>query len=168
MKQTFEPKLTKLLNEFFTATQQPAKALRLKQPQPYGSYQDCDILVLSALAHYRLAIECKSVLEPTQSQIYFSSHFTTDAKGVHQITRMTDFCSESGQRGILAVELRSGKKWSASEVHFVPWRVVRRLYAEGAKGLSYEVVREWPKFTKVNGIPNLDSCLDGLKYSIDE
>ena len=168
MTQTFEPKIVKLLSQFFTATEQHAKVVRLKQPQPFGGYQPCDVIVLSALAHYRLAIECKSVLEPAQSQIYFSSHFTTDAKGVHQITRMTDFCSESGQRGILAVELRSGKKWSPSEVHFVPWRIVRRLYVEGEKGLSYEEVREWPQFCKVNGIPNLDSCIEGLKYSLDE
>jgi hypothetical protein len=168
MKQTFEPKLTKLLSGFFAATEQHARVIRLKQPQPFGSYQDCDILVLSALAQYRLAIECKSVLEPAQSQIYFSSHFTIDKKGTHQITRMTDFCSESGMRGILAVELRSGKKWSPSEVHFVPWRIVRRLYVEGEKGLSYEEVRVWPTFCKVKGVPNLDDCLSGLQYSIDE
>jgi hypothetical protein len=166
--QTLEPKLVRQINEFFTATEQHACAIRLRQPSPFGSYQPCDVLVLSSLSQYRLAIECKSVLEPAADKLYFSSHFTTDAKGVHQITRITGFCGESGMRGILAVELRNGVKGAKSAVHFVPWRVVYRTYNDGEKGIQYETVREWPQFRRVRGVLNLDSCLEELQYSLDE
>jgi hypothetical protein len=170
-KQTmkFEPKLVKLLKEFFTDTQQHAGVIRLKQPQPFGSYQECDILVLSSSAQYRLAIECKSVLlHPDDKTLYFSSNFTTDAKGAHQVSRMTDFCGITGLMGVLAVELRAGGKGHAFQTHLVPWRVVNRLFVMGEKGIPYETIKEWPQFKRVGGVMNLDECLDGIRYSLDE
>jgi len=180
-KQNFEAQLVSLLNEYFNNTKQDAKAvhpdpplnncakaIRLRQPQPYGGYQDADILVLSPLQRYRLAIECKSVLEPTQKTIYFKSHFTIDKKGQHQVTRMTDFCAKTGMCGILAVKLRSGVKGAKGEIRFVPWRVVNRLFEDGEKSISYETVRKWPEFKKVSGVYNLEECLDSLQFSLDE
>ena len=167
MVQTLEPKIVKLLNEFFTQTQQCAKAIRLKQPQPYGGYQDCDILVLGR-GKYNLAIECKSVLEPSNQKIYFKSYFTTDKQGRHQIPRMTEFCSLTGLTGILVVELRSGVKNSWHEVYFVPWRVVNALFVNGVGGITYDEVRKWPRFERTKGTVNLDECLTAIRYDIDE
>lgn len=100
--------------------------------------------------------------------LYFSSKFTVDAKGKHQITRISEFCVASGKKGILAVELRSGEKGSKGEIRLVPWRVVRKLHADGEKGIPYATIRDWPQLLRVKGVLNLDQCLDELRYSLAE
>lgn len=164
-QQTFEPKIANQINDFFTATEQLGKAIRLRQAH-FGEYQDVDILVLSSQSRYRMAIECKSVLEPSSDKIYFSSHFTIDKQKEHQVSRITKFCVDSGLYGVLAVELRSGVSRRANEVHLIPWRIINKLFLDGEKGISYDIVREWPRFKRVNGVMNLDQCIEEMRYTI--
>jgi hypothetical protein len=160
MKQRFEPKLVKQLNEFFDVTKTKAIAYRLRPQQGSYGYQNIDILVDGE--EYYLGIECKSVLVPSQNKIYFRSHFTTDSKGIHQVTRINDFLSKSGRKGICAIELRddTNRKIAKTDVRFMPWREVAKIYESGAKAIEYEEVRAWPQYMKVKGVFNLDACLE--------
>ena len=96
----FERTLVKSFNESFTDSGTLALAYRLKQSRFYT--QLLDVLVDSGNPDLYMGIECKSIsVEKGEGALYFSQHFTTDKKGIHQIERISEFLRQTGRRGFL-------------------------------------------------------------------
>jgi len=122
----FERTLVKSFNESFTDSGTLALAYRLKQSRFYTQF--LDVLVDSGNPDLYMGIECKSIsVEKGEGALYFSQHFTTDKKGIHQIERISEFLRQTGRRGFLAVELRMGAGHS-KEAYLIPWGVVEKQY----------------------------------------
>jgi Holliday junction resolvase len=131
----FEREITYCINRFFTARQIHGFAYRLKQSKFSSQY--VDVLVDSLDPRYYLAVECKSI---SGKKLYFSQHFHSDKKNVHQIDSITDFLGKTGRRGFLAVEFRFGAG-KAKEAYLMPWSKVIELYGSCA-GIAIDDFRQ--------------------------
>lgn len=110
---------------------------RLKQSR--FSYQFIDLLLDSRL-YKSLAVECKSVKYIKGKKIYFSSNFTIDKDGIHQITRISDFIYISGRQGWLLIEKRKGRGHKNIS-YALPWVYVEKAFERGDAGLSWGFIR---------------------------
>jgi len=157
----FEGKLVRLINQFLQEAELPGLSYRLKQSHFYTQF--VDVLVDSANPIYYLAIECKS-MGPTSDKIYFSSHFSVDKKGEHQVTRISDFLNKTQRFGILAIEKRHGRGKGSNEVVFLPWHQVERWYESGVKSIDPAALSEkYPRLVKSRDIGSFDYILQALR-----
>jgi Holliday junction resolvase len=114
----FEREIVHCLNRFFKSHHMQGFAYRLKQHKFSSQY--VDVLVDSLNPSYYLAIECKSILD---KKLYFTQHFHTDKKSIHQVDAITDFLKKTGRVGFLAIEFRFGAG-KANEAYLIPWAAV--------------------------------------------
>ena len=131
----FEREIVHCLNRFFRTHHFQGFAYRLKQHKFSSQY--IDVLVDSLNPSYYLAIECKSILD---KKIYFSQHFHSDKKGVHQVDAISDFLKKTGRTGFLAIEFRFGAG-KASEAYLIPWATVITHFTDN-RGISLEDARQ--------------------------
>ncbi|MGA2918498.1 Holliday junction resolvase [Methanoregula sp.] len=130
----FEREIVHCLNRFFKTRHIQGFAYRLKQYKFTSQY--VDVLADSLNPTYYLSIECKSIID---KKLYFSQHFHSDKKSVHQIDAISDFLSKTGRIGFLAVEFRQGPG-KASEAYLIPWTSVIEHFRNN-KGISIEDAR---------------------------
>lgn len=141
----FEREIVHCLNRFFKTHHVQGFAYRLKQHKFTSQY--VDVLVDSLNPSYYLSIECKSIID---KKLYFSQHFHSDKKNVHQVDAISDFLTKTGRIGFLAVEFRQGPG-KPSEAFLIPWITVVAHFREN-KGITIEDARA--------GIA-LSKCKDG-------
>jgi Holliday junction resolvase len=141
----FEREIVHCLNRFFKTHHVQGFAYRLKQHKFTSQY--VDVLVDSLNPSYYLSIECKSIID---KKLYFSQHFHSDKKNVHQVDAISDFLTKTGRIGFLAVEFRQGPG-KPSEAFLIPWATVVAHYKEN-KGITIDDAR--------SGIA-LAKCKDG-------
>ena len=98
----FEREIVHCLNRFFKTHHFQGFAYRLKQHKFTSQY--VDLLVDSLNPTYYLAIECKSIID---KKLYFSQHFHSDKKNVHQVDAISDFLQKPAGSGTLP--LNSGR-----------------------------------------------------------
>ena len=157
----FEARLVRLVNTYFKDTESPGFAFRLKQSHFYTQF--LDVLVDSINPAHYLGIECKS----TQAdKIYFSSNFSVDKKGEHQVTRISKFIKDTGRFGVLAIELRgSGRGPILNTIFLVPWHHVEAWYNAGQKSIDPIWLSEngYPVLKKVDGVLNWDWVMSQLR-----
>lgn len=159
----FEANTVDRIKGFFEYYNKLGIAYRLREAE--YAQQPIDIVVDSPERIYYIGIECKSTTKGTD-RMYFSSHFSKPTKKTkeHQVTRISKFLKNSGRFGILAIEYRVGQGHGANEIYFVPWFHVQRAFEGGQKYLDYETIKErYPRFKKMNGIWNLEYCINALK-----
>jgi Holliday junction resolvase len=130
----FEREIVHCLNRFFKTRHIQGFAYRLKQHKFTSQY--VDVLVDSLNPSYYLAIECKSIID---KKLYFSQHFHSDKKNVHQVDAISDFLAKTGRIGFLAVEFRQGPG-KASEAFLIPWATVVGHFKEN-KGITVDDAR---------------------------
>lgn len=130
----FEREIVHCLNRFFLANHIQGFAYRLKQHKFTSQY--VDVLVDSLNPTYYLSIECKSIID---KKLYFSQHFHSDKKNVHQVDAISDFLAKTGRIGFLAVEFRQGPG-KPSEAFLIPWAIVVAHFQEN-KGITIEDAR---------------------------
>ncbi len=130
----FEREIVHCLNRFFKTNHIQGFAYRLKQHKFTSQY--VDVLVDSLNPSYYLSIECKSIID---KKLYFSQHFHSDKKNVHQVDAISDFLSKTGRIGFLAVEFRQGPG-KPSEAFLIPWAIVVAHFKEN-KGITIEDAR---------------------------
>jgi Holliday junction resolvase len=131
----FEREIVHCLNRFFKTHHIQGFAYRLKQYKFTSQY--VDVLVDSLNPSYYLSIECKSIID---KKLYFSQHFHSDKKNVHQVDAISDFLAKTGRIGYLAVEFRQGPG-KASEAFLIPWATVVSHFREN-KGITIDDARE--------------------------
>jgi len=127
-----ERDIVNALNDFMD---KEGVSFRLKQSR--FTEQFLDILVHSRkYGHY--GIEHKSMKNSKNKSLYFSSNFSVDKHGIHQVERISDFIRRGGLKGYLVVEMKNGrgrgKTWFA-----IPWTRVERLYNKGRKSISHKL-----------------------------
>ena len=127
----FEREIVRCLNRFFISNHIQGFAYRLKQHKFTSQY--VDVLVDSLNPKYYLSIECKSIID---KKLYFSQHFHSDKKNVHQVDAISDFLAKTGRIGYLAIEFRHGPG-KASEAFLLPWPVVARHFSVN-KGITID------------------------------
>jgi Holliday junction resolvase len=137
----FEREIVHCLNRFFKSHHMQGFAYRLKQHKFSSQY--VDVLVDSLNPSYYLAIECKSILD---KKLYFSQHFHTDKKSVHQVDAITDFLKKTGRAGFLAIEFRFGAG-KANEAYLIPWATVAEQYRLN-RGISLDDARHYTALTR--------------------
>lgn len=115
------------------------KGITYRLRQSRFSEQYCDLLLDSRIYH-PIAIECKSVKYVRGKKLYFSSHFTTNKHGKHQITRISDFIYISGRQGWLLIEKRKGRGHKNIS-YALPWVYVEKAFERGDAGLSWGFIR---------------------------
>ena len=130
----FEREIVHCLNRFFVAHHVQGFAYRLKQHKFTSQY--VDVLVDSLNPSYYLSIECKSIID---KKLYFSQHFHSDKKNVHQVDAISDFLAKTGRIGFLAVEFRQGPG-KPSEAFLIPWATVVAHFKEN-KGITVDDAR---------------------------
>jgi len=130
----FEREIVHCLNRFFVAHHIQGFAYRLKQHKFTSQY--VDVLVDSLNPSYYLSIECKSIID---KKLYFSQHFHSDKKNVHQVDAISDFLAKTGRIGFLAVEFRQGPG-KPSEAFLIPWATVVAHFKEN-KGITIDDAR---------------------------
>ena len=130
----FEREIVHCLNRFFKTRHIQGFAYRLKQYKFNSQYMD--VLVDSLNPTYYLSIECKSIID---KKLYFSQHFHSDKKNVHQVDAISDFLARTGRIGFLAVEFRQGPG-KASEAYLIPWASVVE-YFRNNKGITIDDAR---------------------------
>lgn len=130
----FEREIVHCLNRFFKTHHIQGFAYRLKQHKFTSQY--VDVLVDSLNPSYYLSIECKSIID---KKLYFSQHFHSDKKNVHQVDAISDFLSKTGRIGFLAVEFRQGPG-KPSEAFLIPWATVVAHFCEN-KGITIDDAR---------------------------
>lgn len=130
----FEREIVHCLNRFFKTRHIQGFAYRLKQHKFTSQY--VDVLVDSLNPSYYLSIECKSIID---KKLYFSQHFHSDKKNVHQVDAISDFLAKTGRIGFLAVEFRQGPG-KASEAFLIPWATVVGHFKEN-KGITVDDAR---------------------------
>jgi len=130
----FEREIVHCLNRFFKTHHIQGFAYRLKQHKFTSQY--VDVLVDSLNPSYYLSIECKSIID---KKLYFSQHFHSDKKNVHQVDAISDFLAKTGRIGFLAVEFRQGPG-KPSEAFLIPWATVVAHFREN-KGITIEDAR---------------------------
>jgi len=137
----FEREIVHCLNRFFKTRHIQGFAYRLKQHKFTSQY--VDVLVDSLNPSYYLSIECKSIID---KKLYFSQHFHSDKKNVHQVDAISDFLAKTGRIGFLAVEFRQGPG-KASEAFLIPWAMVVEHFREN-KGITIDDAREGIALTR--------------------
>lgn len=115
-----------------------------------------DVLVDSLNPTYYLAIECKSILD---KKLYFSQHFHTDKKSIHQVDAITDFLKKTGRAGFLAIEFRFGAG-KANEAYLIPWAAVIDHFRLN-RGISLEM----PGATLLFPVRGKDTCSNSYMQS---
>lgn len=130
----FEREIVHCLNRFFKTNHIQGFAYRLKQHKFTSQY--VDVLVDSLNPSYYLSIECKSIID---KKLYFSQHFHSDKKNVHQVDAISDFLAKTGRIGFLAVEFRQGPG-KPSEAFLIPWATVVVHFREN-KGITIDDAR---------------------------
>ena len=130
----FEREIVHCLNRFFKTHHIQGFAYRLKQHKFTSQY--VDVLVDSLNPSYYLSIECKSIID---KKLYFSQHFHSDKKNVHQVDAISDFLAKTGRIGFLAVEFRQGPG-KPSEAFLIPWATVVVHFREN-KGITIDDAR---------------------------
>jgi len=130
----FEREIVHCLNRFFRTRHIQGFAYRLKQYKFTSQY--VDVLVDSLNPTYYLSIECKSIID---KKLYFSQHFHSDKKNVHQVDAISEFLAKTGRIGFLAVEFRQGPG-RASEAYLIPWGKVVEHFRNN-KGISIDDAR---------------------------
>lgn len=130
----FEREIVHCLNRFFKTRHIQGFAYRLKQHKFTSQY--VDVLVDSLNPTYYLSIECKSIID---KKLYFSQHFHSDKKNVHQVDAISDFLAKTGRIGFLAVEFRQGPG-KASEAFLIPWATVVEHFRDN-KGITVDDAR---------------------------
>ena len=151
----FERVMVKSFNTHFAKNNVRAFAHRLKQSR--FAVQLIDVLVDSLDPDLYAGIECKSIsVEKGANAIYFSQHFTTDKKGVHQIERISDYITQTGRRGFLAVELRNGGG-HGKEAYLIPWQAVEKRYSNHDTRITLEEIRDYPELKR-----------EGSKYNVSD
>lgn len=158
----FETKLVRIINDHLTTTKQPGLAYRLKNSRFFTQYLDV-IVDSSSKAHY-LGIECKSLQKGTD-KLYFSSYFTTDKKGVHQITRIREYLEKTCRFGILAVEVRAGRGGGIpNDIYLIPFFHIQRAFGDGQKGIHIsEITSRYPRLQKLDNGWNFDAVISALR-----
>ena len=131
----FEREIVHCLNRFFKTRHMQGFAYRLKQHKFTSQY--VDVLVDSLNPSYYLSIECKSIID---KKLYFSQHFHSDKKDVHQVDAISDFLAKTGRIGFLAIEFRQGPG-KASEAFLIPWAKVVEHFREN-RGITVDDARE--------------------------
>lgn len=145
----FERGLVTSFNNYFREKHIRGISYRLKQHR--FTAQFLDVLVDSLNPDYYLGIECKSIsVEKGAKALYFTQHFTTDKKGVHQIERISDFLSESGRCGFLAVELRYGAG-HPREAYAIPWNDIKNRFGSESLKFTIEEIRNYPSVLRSGG-----------------
>ena len=139
MANNFEALLVRSLNAYFITSHIPGIAER--RPQKRYSKQFCDIVVDSPKIGH-LGIECKSIASP---HLYFSSNFSEDKEGKHQIDNLDYYFTNSGREGYLVVELRNR---GGNRCYWVPWIVVMSRYVSGEKGFRKSEIKAYPEIKK--------------------
>lgn len=114
-------------------------AYRLKQAK--FTSQIIDILVDSK-KHGYFGFECKSVMYNPKKPIYFSSNFTVNNKGEHQITLISDFLRKSGREGFIIIEQRKGKG-NKNITHVVPWDYLNKVFNDNFVGITWGEIYEY-------------------------
>jgi Holliday junction resolvase len=130
----FEREIVHCFNRFFTTCHIRGFAYRLKQHK--FSTQYVDVLVDCISPSYYCAVECKSIMD---KKLYFSQHFHSDKKNVHQVDAISDFLQKTGRAGYLAVEFRSGAG-KPNEAYLIPWAVVVDHFRDN-RGISIDDAR---------------------------
>jgi len=145
----FERGLVSSFNAYFKENNIKGISYRLKQHR--FTPQFLDVLVDSLNPDYYLGIECKSIsVEKGTKALYFTQHFTTDKKGVHQIERITDFLKSSGRCGFLAAELRFGVG-HARQAYAIPWKDVADRFFSDALKMTIEEISAYPHLIRSGG-----------------
>lgn len=145
----FERGLVTSFNNYFQANTIHGISYRLKQHR--FTSQFLDVLVDSLNPDYYLGIECKSIsVEKGSKALYFTQHFTTDKKGVHQITRISDFLDHSGRTGFLAVELRFGAGHSR-QAYAIPWKDILERFNSDSLKFTIDEISEYPSIIRSGG-----------------
>ncbi|MDR2944690.1 MAG: hypothetical protein LBU81_06405 [Methanosarcinales archaeon] len=145
----FERGLVTSFNNYFKENNVRGISYRLKQHR--FTSQFLDVLVDSLHPDYYMGIECKSIsVEKGTKALYFTQHFTTDKKGVHQIERITDFLNHSGRCGFLAVELRCGVG-HPREAYAIPWKDIWSRFNSDSLKFTIEEIREYPSIIRTGG-----------------
>ncbi|MCK9631942.1 MAG: Holliday junction resolvase [Methanoregula sp.] len=140
----FEREIVHCLNRFFVAHHIQGFAYRLKQHKFTSQY--VDVLVDSLNPSYYLSIECKSIID---RKLYFSQHFHSDKKNVHQVDAISDFLAKTGRIGYLAVEFRQGPG-KPSEAFLIPWATVVAHFKEN-KGITVDDARAGVALSRSKG-----------------
>jgi hypothetical protein len=91
-------------NRFFKTHQIQGFAYRLKQNT--STCRSGDVLVDSRNPSYCLSIVCKSIID---KKLYFSQHFHSDKKKVHQVDIISDFLARTGRPDILLLSSARGQ-----------------------------------------------------------
>lgn len=130
----FEREIVHCLNRFFKTHHIQGFAYRLKQHKFTSQY--VDVLVDSLNPSYYLSIECKSIID---KKLYFSQHFHSDKKNVHQVDAISDFLAKTGRIGFLAIEFRQGPG-KPSEAFLIPWAIIVTHFKEN-KGITIDDAR---------------------------
>jgi hypothetical protein len=145
----FERGLVTSFNNYFKENTVRGISYRLKQHR--FTSQFLDVLVDSLNPDYYLGIECKSIsVEKGTKALYFTQHFTTDKKGVHQIERISDFLSHSGRCGFLAVELRCGVG-RPREAYAIPWNDVNARFQSESLKFTIDEIRTYSSLIRSGG-----------------
>lgn len=145
----FERGLVNSFNNYFKENHMRGISYRLKQHR--FTPQFLDVLVDSLNPDYYLGIECKSIsVEKGAKALYFTQHFTTDKKGVHQIERISDFLNHSGRCGFLAVELRFGAG-KPREAYAIPWSALSKRYQSESLKFTIEEISLYPSIIRSGG-----------------
>ena len=145
----FERGLVTSFNSFFKEKNLRGISYRLKQHR--FTSQFLDVLVDSLNPDYYLGIECKSIsVEKGTKALYFTQHFTTDKKGVHQIERISDFLQHSGRCGFLAVELRYGAG-HPREAYALPWKDISDRFSSDSLKFTIDEIRFYPSILRSGG-----------------
>ena len=145
----FEREVVHCFNRFFEARHIRGFAYRLKQHK--FSTQYVDVLVDCINPSYYCAVECKSIMD---KKLYFSQHFHSDRKNVHQVDAIADFLNKTGRVGYLAVEFRSEGKHN--EAYLIPWNIVTEHFRDN-RGIAINDARCGTPLVRLHGTYVLES-----------
>ncbi len=140
----FERQIVHCFNRFFEARHIHGFAYRLKQHR--FSTQYIDVLVDCISPSYYCAVECKSIMD---KKLYFSQHFHSDKKNVHQVDAISGFLQKTGRAGYLAVEFRPGAG-KPNEAYLLPWAVVVDHFRDN-RGIGIDDARQGIALSRKKG-----------------
>ena len=145
----FEREIVHCFNRFFEGRHIRGFAYRLKQHK--FSTQYVDVLVDCISPSYYCAVECKSIMD---KKLYFSQHFHTDKKKVHQVDAISEFLKKTGRAGYLAVEFRPGAG-KHNEAYLIPWKIVIEHYTDN-RGIGIDDAKKGIPLTRSKGEYSLE------------
>lgn len=145
----FEREVVHCFNRFFETHHIHGFAYRLKQHK--FSTQYVDVLVDCINPTYYCAVECKSIMD---KKLYFSQHFHSDKKNVHQVNAISYFLEKTGRVGYLAVEFRTAGK--PNEAFLIPWDIIKEHFHEN-RGIAIDDARRGTALVRSHGAYVLDT-----------